>query len=142
VFYRHKPYAFLIPRARLCDGLRLPSVDRCSSDVALVRLQNRVRDGVAYRRLLSRSSRLPIALRSSRTSAGKRAGFGLSRKVHVIRSRLSELVNLASVAYGYNVNHHFVVKYLIDHTIIPDANAPGVLKALQLAAAGGTSVLS
>jgi len=44
------------------------------------------------------------------------------------------------MAHGYNVNHHLVIKYLVDHAIIPNANAPKVLKAPELATAGGTGI--
>jgi len=46
------------------------------------------------------------------------------------------------VTHGYNVNHHLVIKHLVDHAIIPSTNAPEVLKASQPAAAEGTRVLS
>jgi hypothetical protein len=46
------------------------------------------------------------------------------------------------MAYGYNVNHHLVIKHLVNYTIIPDANAPKVLKAAKLATARGTGILS
>jgi hypothetical protein len=47
---------------------------------------------------------------------------------------LPEPIRLASVAYGYNVNHLLVVQYLVDHAVIPNANTPKTLKTLQLAA--------
>jgi hypothetical protein len=37
------------------------------------------------------------------------------------------------MAHRYNVNCLLVVKHLVDHAVIPDANAPKILEALELA---------
>jgi hypothetical protein len=46
------------------------------------------------------------------------------------------------MAHGYYVNHHLVIKYLVDHAIIPNANTPEVFEALELVTARGTGIPS